>query len=605
MGNPKIFINYRRDDSEQYVFGLGLLLNQQYPDQVFWDRDTIQPGRKFKSEIEKSLNDCAVFVAVIGERWLTIENDRGERRLFHPEDVLRLELRAALEREIPVIPLLVGEAQMPSRSALPEDIRTLAEWNAMRIHLDQARSSVAKLISVIDSLLAEAATKAAPAQAPMPVATPEFTPPPTPPESAKAEPAPAPKPPPTPDPAPSPTSPPLAASSLQPAPPAKPALNMRRPQLLVGAGVLAVSGLVLAGVYFTVEKFQHKSPSRTTSTSSTFGSQLSVAPPAQSSSSSSTGSSLPAGSSGSSAAPATGRSKPAVDPDFQEFFDLAQKNNQTKHTATGIDANSSSAPAASTVHPAQPATTPSKTAASTDAFRDELDSYFRNQGTKKTSSNSSSTSSPTSGLVSHPAQVTTTPSKAADGTDTFQRELEEAFKNAPAKTSSSNSSNTSKSSGSPPAKPDVVAGQKQILPDWIVNVNNDNGLRWASRDFSQLPSVPFQANHALIRLHYVQDALLWAYNNAKYGGYSDWRIPTQTEMATLCGTDQKRNAYKSTFPASSSFLYWTSTMNYRLVVIMNCKTGQVGSDSIDDDMGYPSKPQTVPTLRPVRGHLQP
>ena len=113
MTQSKIFLNYRRKDSEQYVFGLGLLLDQRFPGQVFWDRDTLKPGMKYRTEIESTLRECAVVVAVIGEQWATMKDETGTRRIDIPNDVLRLELKIALERDIPVIPVLVGNAAMP------------------------------------------------------------------------------------------------------------------------------------------------------------------------------------------------------------------------------------------------------------------------------------------------------------------------------------------------------------------------------------------------------------------------------------------------------------------------------------------------------------
>jgi len=127
MTQSKIFLNYRRKDSEQYVFGLGLLLDQRFPGQVFWDRDTLKPGMKYRAEIESTLRECAVVVAVIGEQWATMKDEAGTRRIDVRNDVLRLELKIALERDIPVIPVLVGNAAMPDARELPEELRMLTD----------------------------------------------------------------------------------------------------------------------------------------------------------------------------------------------------------------------------------------------------------------------------------------------------------------------------------------------------------------------------------------------------------------------------------------------------------------------------------------------
>lgn len=153
--NSKVFINYRRQDSEQYVFGLGLLLDNRFPGQVFWDRDALLPGVKYKPEIETTLCGCAAVIVVIGEQWLDIRDETGRRRLEDPQDILRLELRTAIEHDIPLVPLLVGGATMPHTADLPDDLKPLTDWNAMRLSLDDAKLSVSKLVAVLDRIIEE------------------------------------------------------------------------------------------------------------------------------------------------------------------------------------------------------------------------------------------------------------------------------------------------------------------------------------------------------------------------------------------------------------------------------------------------------------------
>jgi len=55
-----------------------------------------------------------VLVAVIGPDWLLAANEKGRRR-DDPQDRVRLELEAGIERGIPLIPALVGGADDPFR----------------------------------------------------------------------------------------------------------------------------------------------------------------------------------------------------------------------------------------------------------------------------------------------------------------------------------------------------------------------------------------------------------------------------------------------------------------------------------------------------------
>jgi hypothetical protein len=70
---------------------------------------------------------------MIGQHWLDATGPSGRSRLFDPRDYVCLEIAAALERRIPVIPVLVEDAPMPPASALPARIVTLAGRQAHEI----------------------------------------------------------------------------------------------------------------------------------------------------------------------------------------------------------------------------------------------------------------------------------------------------------------------------------------------------------------------------------------------------------------------------------------------------------------------------------------
>ena len=118
---PRVFLSYRRDDSayqtsaihERLVAALGA-------ESVFMDVDNIPLGRDFRTHLQQALAQCDVCLAVMGDRWLTACTPAGDRRLDDPLDFVRIELEAALSRDIPVIPLLLGRASVPSPEALPK-----------------------------------------------------------------------------------------------------------------------------------------------------------------------------------------------------------------------------------------------------------------------------------------------------------------------------------------------------------------------------------------------------------------------------------------------------------------------------------------------------
>ena len=49
---------------------------------------------------------CQVLLAIIRPTWLTVSDEQGRRRLDKPDDLVRLEVEAALTRGVRVIPIL-------------------------------------------------------------------------------------------------------------------------------------------------------------------------------------------------------------------------------------------------------------------------------------------------------------------------------------------------------------------------------------------------------------------------------------------------------------------------------------------------------------------
>jgi CheY-like chemotaxis protein len=131
---PKIFISYRREDSEHITGRLYDRLEQRFGrDNVFMDVETIPLGVDFREHLDRAVGRCDTLLAVIGERWLDIRHPEGQRRLDDPGDFVRIEIQAALARGIPVIPVLVGAAMMPGVQDLPEGLKPLAYRNAAEV----------------------------------------------------------------------------------------------------------------------------------------------------------------------------------------------------------------------------------------------------------------------------------------------------------------------------------------------------------------------------------------------------------------------------------------------------------------------------------------
>jgi hypothetical protein len=151
VANP-IFISYRRDDSEGEAGRLFDDLTREFGSQnVFMDVAGIRPGVDFVKAIETNVADCGVLLAIIGPTWATITNAHGLRRLDDPNDFVVLEIASALKREVPVIPVLVHAAKMPSPDELPESLKSFSHRNSVELSHTRWPSDVSLLIEALKS----------------------------------------------------------------------------------------------------------------------------------------------------------------------------------------------------------------------------------------------------------------------------------------------------------------------------------------------------------------------------------------------------------------------------------------------------------------------
>ena len=151
----QVFLSYRRDDAADAADRIHDRLVAKYgADRLFMDVDNIPPGLDFRNVIDKAVGKCHVFLTVIGPGWLTTADRTGKLRLENPADFVRLEIEAALTRDIPVIPVLVGGTDVPRPDQLPESLQSLAFRNAIHIRRNpDFHKDVDRLILWMEKLL--------------------------------------------------------------------------------------------------------------------------------------------------------------------------------------------------------------------------------------------------------------------------------------------------------------------------------------------------------------------------------------------------------------------------------------------------------------------
>jgi hypothetical protein len=155
----RIFISYRRDETAYPAGWLFDRLAQHFgPAQIFKDIDSIKLGDDFVQVISSAVGSCDVLLALIGDQWLTATDSHGRRRLDDPDDFVRLEIEAALERNVRIIPILVDGASLPRAEELPAGLIGLVRRQALELSPNRFEYDTNRLLKVLDMTLATVRT---------------------------------------------------------------------------------------------------------------------------------------------------------------------------------------------------------------------------------------------------------------------------------------------------------------------------------------------------------------------------------------------------------------------------------------------------------------
>jgi TIR domain len=150
-----IFISYRRDDGARAARRLHEYLSARFgASAVFMDVEDIEVGEDFGAAIDEKVGFCDALIAVIGTKWLTSVDQAGRRRLDDPRDWVRLEIAAALDRGIKVIPVLIDGAALPQAAALPPPLAALPQYQALDLRSDRFEHDVERLAAALEKLSA-------------------------------------------------------------------------------------------------------------------------------------------------------------------------------------------------------------------------------------------------------------------------------------------------------------------------------------------------------------------------------------------------------------------------------------------------------------------
>jgi hypothetical protein len=146
-----VFISYRRRDSHIVGRLYDRLVEDLGEARVFLDVDSIRPGEDYSDAISRAVAQCGLMLVLIGHQWGS--RSHGGAAMSEVDHV-RLEVEAAFDREIPIIPVLLEDASMPRRADLPETLTKLSHLQAIRLRYESFKSDAAALVAVVQEVVA-------------------------------------------------------------------------------------------------------------------------------------------------------------------------------------------------------------------------------------------------------------------------------------------------------------------------------------------------------------------------------------------------------------------------------------------------------------------
>jgi Tol biopolymer transport system component len=151
---PGIFISYRRSDSPDATGRIyDRLVSEFGKSHVFKDVDSIPLGQDFRSHLNEVIGVCSAVLAIIGPRWSETDNT-GKPRLEYPDDFVRIELEAALARNVPVVPVLVGNAHLPAGADLPASLASMVYRQSIKVRPDpDFHHDATRLVSALKRII--------------------------------------------------------------------------------------------------------------------------------------------------------------------------------------------------------------------------------------------------------------------------------------------------------------------------------------------------------------------------------------------------------------------------------------------------------------------
>ncbi|MCB9266500.1 MAG: SUMF1/EgtB/PvdO family nonheme iron enzyme [Lewinellaceae bacterium] len=163
-----IFISYRTADTTAQAGRLRDSINHHFGWEAAFLDTRLKAGEEWPVALRQRVEQAQAVLVLLRDRskWLGVDPDLGGRRIDDPKDWVFQEVNTALQGEALVIPVLFGAAELPPKEALPVEINTLPDKQAIRF-LDE-RAWEVHLPPLLERLEDKVSKSETPAASPQP-----------------------------------------------------------------------------------------------------------------------------------------------------------------------------------------------------------------------------------------------------------------------------------------------------------------------------------------------------------------------------------------------------------------------------------------------------
>ena len=143
----KIFISYRRDTSFELAKSICRELEKR-KDDCFFDVKSIKAGDFYQIILSK-MDECDIFLLLVSNTTFDRCNDPG--------DYVRLEIEAALERGLTIIPVMIESAQIPAN--LPPSLSPIRKAHQLHYVREYSDNIYPVIFAAVDEVRGRSAEK--------------------------------------------------------------------------------------------------------------------------------------------------------------------------------------------------------------------------------------------------------------------------------------------------------------------------------------------------------------------------------------------------------------------------------------------------------------